>query len=376
MKTYNKFSQSGYQLLLTCLKKPETVTNFDMRQWTLLMRMSKICNLTAHLAWLLEQQNLLPQALPEKVQEHFTAARTLINYRHRLALWEINRLQQALSPHQLEFIVLKGSAYLLAELPFATSRLFADVDILVDKAELSQVEQVLLNQNWQSQNTDDYDQQYYRQWMHEIPPLKHVIRAIEVDIHHTIIPPVSRLRPDPAQLIGDAIKIPGAKCKILAPTDMVLHSSVHLFYDSDLQNRLKDLVDLDQLIRHYCALNPVFLNELLDRAETLGLLRPLYYALRYIQQILATPIPPTINELIESKARPPFMIKQLMDILVPLALLPEHPDYPTKKVAFARWLLYIRSHYLRMPLKLLIPHLAHKSLLRWQVFVDSFKNAQ
>jgi hypothetical protein len=49
-----------------------------------------------------------------------------------------------------------------------------------------------------------------------------------------------------------------------------------------------------------------------------------------------------------------------MDQLVGRALTPEHPDHPTKVTALARWLLYVRSHYLRMPLQLLIPHLLRK----------------
>ena len=67
-----------------------------------------------------------------------------------------------------------------------------------------------------------------------------------------------------------------------------------------------------------------------------------------------------------NKGQPPDSVRVLMEYCVPLALLPEHPDYPEKKVAFIRWLLYMRSHYLRMPLALLIPHLWKKSKKRLQ----------
>jgi hypothetical protein len=52
-----------------------------------------------------------------------------------------------------------------------------------------------------------------------------------------------------------------------------------------------------------------------------------------------------------------------MDRLVALALLPPHPDYPPRARALACWLLYVRSHWLRMPPWLLIRHLLHKAFL-------------
>jgi hypothetical protein len=50
-----------------------------------------------------------------------------------------------------------------------------------------------------------------------------------------------------------------------------------------------------------------------------------------------------------------------MDRLAKTVLLPEHPDHPRRWKGVAQWLLYIRSHYLRMPPHLLIAHLARKS---------------
>jgi hypothetical protein len=274
-------------------------------------------------------------------------------------------LRQALATLPVDVIVLKGCAYLLSELPFAKSRLLSDVDIMVEKSALESVEQLLIDQNWQSEKVDEYDQHYYRQWMHEIPPLRHVLRTMEVDIHHTIIPPTSRLKPDPSLLFLDAVAIQGEVFKVLAPCDMVLHSAVHLFYDSDLGNKLRDLIDLDQLLRHFYALYPNFLSDLLARAAVLGLQRPLYYALRYSQRFLHTPISNDCCQAIDAIA-PPLFIRWLMDILTPKALLPEIPDRHSRIVSTARWLLYVRSHYLRMPLRLLLPHLLRKSLVRFR----------
>jgi len=342
---------------------PGLAASYNNQQWSLLIRTAKACKLLAHVAWLIEQHNL-NSILPEKVQNHFVAALKIAEFRQRQILWEINRLQRALKNINASVIVLKGGAYLLLKLPFAKARLLSDVDIMVEKANINTIEQILLTQDWQSQKVDEYDQQYYRRWMHEIPPLSHALRSVEVDIHHTIIPPTSKFKPDPNLLFSDAIDIDDISFKVLSPCDMVLHSAVHLFSDSDLGNKLRDLVDLDQLIRHFDSQNPNFQSHLCQRARELGLQRPLYYTVKYTHQLLGTPL--TISEQEISSICPSFPVSWLMNTLVPLALLPENPKHLRQSVSFARWLLYVRSHYLRMPLRLLLPHLARKSLMRFK----------
>ncbi len=350
--------------LLAFIKNPERALSYNNEQWSLLIRMAKACKLSAHIGWIISQQ-AITYTQPEKIHSHFIASQKIAEFRQRQALWELNRLRRALTDLPINVVVLKGCAYLLAELPFAKARLLSDVDIMVKKQNIEVIEQTLLDQDWLSMKVDDYDQQYYRQWMHEIPPLRHIVRSIEVDIHHTIIPPTSRLKPNPELLFDSAVSISGGKFKVLAPCDMVLHSAVHLFFDSDLGNKLRDLVDLDQLLRHFYAQNPDFFTDLMARAELLGLQRPLYYTLKYTNQFLDTPLTKNQQQAIKTIA-PSFIIRNLMHLLIPLALLPEHPDKPKKSVGVARWLLYIRSHYLRMPLNLLIPHLLRKSLMRFQ----------
>jgi len=52
-----------------------------------------------------------------------------------------------------------------------------------------------------------------------------------------------------------------------------------------------------------------------------------------------------------------------MDQLVPLAILPE-VGRPGPRVAAARWLIYMRAHWLRMPPWLLARHLSYKAWLQ------------
>ena len=199
--------------------------------------------------------------------------------------------------------------------------------------------------------------------MNEIPPLRHRDRYIEVDIHHTLLPLTGRFHPDPELLLKDAITVKGYHFKILAPCDMVLHSAVHLFYDAELNSSdFRNLVDLHELMTVFSHQDPGFWKKLNKRAGELELSRSLYYTLYFSKLLLGTPIPE--DRIINHKGRPSIIVRRVMNYLVPLALLPEHPDFLRKRVGLARWLLYIRSHYLRMPLYLLLPHLFKKSIKR------------
>ena len=356
----SRISSNQHPLLLDFLQNPSSIKSYSNQQWSLLHRVAKNASLLAHVGWVVHQ-NKLQSYLPEKIIANITSAQTVVEYRKRTALWELNRLHRAFLGSNAEIIVLKGGAYLLAQLPFSYSRMFSDVDILVKKDAIDNIEQTLLDQHWRSDDLDDYDQSYYRNWMHEIPPLRHITRTIEIDIHHAILPLTSRLHPDPNMLITDAVESGQYGFKVLSPCDMTLHSATHLFYDSDLSNKLKDLVDLDQLVTHFNSSDSDFFSKLNERAKKLELHRPLFYALRYTHKLLGTAIP---DEVLRKTDAPSLIVRLLMDWLVPTAILPEHPDHPKIKVAIARWLLYVRSHYLRMPLKLLIPHLLHKRKVR------------
>ena len=348
-------------LLIKSLRNPDSVNQLDLHQWDLLVRQARRADLLPQLYFVLHSKAFFC-SLPQEVTCHLESAYQLSVAHQRAVRWEVNRIQAALRKLDVPVILLKGAAYVLADLPCARGRLFSDVDILVPKAILDKVEQSLISHGWMSADTDPYDQRYYRQWMHELPPLRHVKRQSSLDVHHSILPETARWHPDAKKLLQAAQPLERyTELYVLSPVDMVLHSATHLFSEGEISHGLRDLFDLDALLRHFGA-ESIFWKRLYERANEMELTRPLYYALRYAQYFLETPVPESSKKGIIG--RPVWGLRHFMDQLFVRALRPDHPSCDDGFTGLARWLLYLRGHYLRMPLYLLLPHLLRKSFKR------------
>lgn len=349
--------------LLRVLKDASYFIKLGVDQQDLMVRMTRKVGLLGYLDVKLTEAGVWSK-LSFKVQKHLEAARVVAEEDDRMLRWEVNRIQRAFYGTGLPVIVLKGAAYTLMDLPLSRGRLVADVDLLVNRSDLTLVENQLIQHGWQQVKLDPYDQRYYRQWMHELPPMRHKERMTEVDVHHTLLPLSGGLSPDPEKLLKDVILLPNeANIYTLSPVDMTLHAVVHLFHDSDFERGLRGVVDLDGLFRYFSQ-EEGYWDTLFLRAKEFGLNRPLYYALIQVHGLLATPLPKTV--MTELKLiKPPFPIRWLMNRLIPWAVLPGNPEDRRLISLIAWWLLYVRSHWLRMPPGQLFNHLTRKLSRRW-----------
>jgi len=344
-------------ILCTVLIDPKLALNLNLSQWDLLIRQARSANLLARLGYLLESAGLLNQ-LPAKALAHIMSAQVYADRFYIALQWEISCIQEALHSLNTPLVLLKGSAYFMAGNIAAYGRLFSDVDILVPEDKLPRVEDALIKAGWMTNTIDPYDQKYYRQWMHEIPPLRHLKRHTSIDVHHNILPKTTRFYPDANKLLANSVNISNDNIWILAPEDRVLHGAMHLFHEGEFTQGLRDLSDLDLLLKEFSTLAN-FWEKLLLRSNELQQQIPLFYALRYSHKILQTPIPESV--LTASKQ---CINTTLMDALFLRALLPDHDSCNDKWTGLARNLLFIRSHYLKMPIYLMVPHLIRKTYRR------------
>ena len=351
------------QPLLDVLRDPTRMAILDLAAWDLLLRQAASAGLLSRLAVKAEALGL-DGRLPGSVRPHLTAARSIAAKQRQAVRWEARRVAHALAGIDGPVLLLKGAAYAIADLPPAAGRLFSDIDILVPRAQLDQTEAALLLAGWHTQKQDAYDQRYYRQWMHELPPMTHIRRGTVLDVHHNLLPETARIptHADPILAAAQALPdLPGLH--IPAPTDLVLHSACHLFHEGEWGHGLRDLVDLDAMLRAFSTA-PCFWTDLLARAETLNLGRPLYYALHTCRRWLQTPIPDQV--IAECPSPPPTWQRPLMRQLFDAGLASAHVTCQGRLAKLARFILFVRGHYLRMPWHLLLPHLLHQALRRDQ----------
>ncbi len=346
-------------VLLRFLKDPSAVSCLSTTEWDLLIRLARHSKLLARMGCQITELGLESQC-PKKALDNMQGAKAYSDYYQTQARWELRHLKKTLADSKSPILLLKGAAYLVSKLPPNRGRLLSDVDLLIPHKKLPQVEQQLQEQGWQSKSQDEYDQHYYRKWMHEIPPLYHKNRGFEVDIHHNLLPLIGRLRPNADLLWQSAQPIGNSGFLMLSPADMVLHSAAHLFFSDELRGGIRDLVDIHDLCQYFSQQDSNFWEHLTARSREMDLARPLYYALNAAHWLLETPVPICALKAVNYDA-PGLITGRIMQRLITQVLEPHLPNNPGAN--FAQRLLYLRSHWVRMPLHILLPHLFHKAFL-------------
>lgn len=350
-------------LLSPVWARPGQRPEFSLAQWESVLGQARRAGLMGRLARHHVDRGWLAD-VPSQPRLYLEGALRQVDRLHHELRWEIDCIRRALAPLDVPVVLLKGGAYFAAELPPRWGRLFGDIDIMVRREHLSQVEGALFRAGWISDERDAYNQRYYREWMHEIPPMRHVQRGTVIDVHHTITPPTSRMCVDGAVLMEGIVPID--ECHdlfVLAPVDMVLHSAVHLFQEGEFERGLRDLLDLNDLLLHFEAHEPDFWSTLIARAHVLRLQTPLHHALLHLERLFGTRAPDAVRDAVRSM-QPSWLPRRLMAALLGIALRPMHPSCHQPGEGVARWLLYVRSHALRMPMSLLVPHLVRKAWMQ------------
>ncbi|MBW7836996.1 MAG: nucleotidyltransferase family protein [Sphingomonadales bacterium] len=348
--------REGARLLLTVLKNPARQAGLSADAWSQVLYLARACGLLGRVAADAERYGLL-DSLAAGVRDQLIGARRVAEMSRTRLLWEMDRVRRATLGSDIKIVLLKGAAYVAAGLPCAAGRVSSDIDVMVGRDSLQWLEATLMAAGWQQVKSSNYDQQYYRDWMHELPPLRHPERNAVIDIHHTILPPTSRYKPDPAKLLANARMI-DERFAVFSDTDLLLHSAAHLFADGELRGGLRDLVDQRDLIAEF-GRDAAFWQRLKARAEELGLTRPLAYSLSYAHDLLAAPVPAEV--LTDARRALPWPpLRWVMDWCVRAALIPPHLFDRAAGAAVAGELLYIRSHWLRMPPLMLARHLGVK----------------
>ena len=313
--------------LARALRDPSSVASLDAAGWMDLLTAARAEQLIASLALRVEGQPVPPRAA-----EILADARAAAEQGRVRALWEAEMAWRALAPLDVPVVLLKGTAFVAADMEAGQGRFIGDLDILVPRDRLDEVEQALLGVGWVWVKDNPYDALYYRQWMHELPPMIHAERDRMIDVHHTILPLTARPKPDADALLADAVAI-GDDLWTLSPEDRVIHAAAHMLADGDLQGGLRNLWDI------HCLLHDIDRSTLDRRAARHGLRAHVRQAQRLAGALYGG-----------GAALTPW------DRIVRARLLARDGwGRETRKLlVFA---FYLRSHWLRMPPLMLARHL-------------------
>lgn len=323
------------RLLAAALRDPASVAGLDGEGWNALLAMARAERLIGTLAHRID-----PRTAPAPVARLLADARADAGQGRTAALWEAEMARRALAPLGVPLLLLKGTAFVAAGLKAGVGRAIGDLDILVPRAALGEVEASLLAAGWEWAKPDPYDDAYYRRWMHELPPLIHRDRDAMIDVHHTILPLTAPIRPRADALIADAQPL-GNGLLVPCPADLICHAAAHLFADGDLAGGLRNLWDI------HCLIDEFGIVGLAARARLHGLGAVVARAARLAQLLYGT-------EAGDVGGR-----DERLDALFLRRLLARdgwgRATRPATRLGF-----YVRSHLLRMPPRLLAAHLLTK----------------
>jgi Uncharacterised nucleotidyltransferase len=329
------------RLLGWIMAEPALSANLSHDEWTAVLTLAHAERMAGSLACRLDGLSV-----PESVARVLDRARKATDTERTQALWEGEMCRRALIDTDVKVVLLKGTAFVAAGLSAGLGRQIGDLDILVPRAQIDRVEAAALAAGWEWVKPDPYDDAYYREFMHELPPMIHQERDRMIDIHHTILPLTARVTPDAAALLDHAVPL-GNGLHVLAPEDMVIHAVAHLFADGDLAGGLRNLWDIDRLIHDHSGVEGYW-RRLAESAARHGLTSHLGRALRLCHFIYKTPI----NATVAGKARRADMVFA--------GRLRARNGWGQETHKLLHLAFYIRSHWIRMPPLKLARHLFTK----------------
>jgi hypothetical protein len=305
----NLGKKAQFELLLSILRsKPEGLSGTDLQglsieDWKNLVDLSLHHRVSGHLLARLTGFTNRP-----KVPDEAIAILKAIGFRTAVANMklysELGVVLQVLQEKSIPVIVLKGAH--LAEALYAnlTLRPMDDVDILVEKSHLKEVEGVLLDLGYgylDRVKGEAMDMSH----QHLSPFIKK--EASPIEVHHSL-PRMGETERNLQEIWARAqpTTIAGRKVFALAPEDILVHTAVHTSVQHEFGTRLGALYDISAIVTHY--------HDVLDwtcisrRAEQWGVKTAVHLTLRAANEMIAAGIPaPALQATAPSQFNPAML---------------------------------------------------------------------
>ncbi|GAA6184225.1 nucleotidyltransferase family protein [Aliiglaciecola sp. NS0011-25] len=344
------------KILFQLLLSPRLGLTLTLSQWQNVIFIFRESKLLASLYHVALRDGSFDQ-YPEFAKRHLGSAQVYAKRQAQQILFEAVEFRLQLEQVGITAVFLKGAGYTLRNSLNSHGRVCSDIDVLVNKKDLSAAEAHLKNNRWQSEVLSDYDEKYYRQWAHEVPPLIHINRATVVDMHHNLYPPISGRTTNIDQFISSRLKT-ASGCFVLEPATTVMHSIIHLFANEDSSSWIRDLFDITLLIKEYESDD--FWTSLIDLSKQTDFEFEFVCCMHALKFYTDISVPEIANDYIARYKMTKIQVWLMNHAIIP-AICPEHDLLLTAKIRWAKKLVYLRGHWIKMPFNVLIKHFAFKS---------------
>ncbi|TRY29562.1 nucleotidyltransferase family protein [Aliiglaciecola sp. M165] len=344
--------------LFDLLMQPQMGVNLTDKQWQdciFVLRESKLLAALYHSA----NKNGCYEQYSTFAKKHLVSASIYANRQADQIRYESAELRDLLEHINVTVIFLKGAAYTLRNSLNSHGRICSDLDVLVNKSDLSKAEAHLKVNRWRSEPLSDYDEKYYREWAHEIPPLIQINRATVVDMHHNIYPPISGRSPLISEFISSKEKTQSG-CFVLDPVATVMHSIIHMFANEDSSSWMRDLYDIYLLIEEYS--DDKFWKQLSLLAKKTDFGFEFVCCMRVLEHYTGFDVPQSADDYCQQIALSNIQEWFIRNAVIP-AVVPEHELTLGRQQAWGKRWVYFRGHWIKMPFTVLIKHFVVKSFL-------------
>ncbi len=335
-------------LLSVALAQPIEALDFSPAQWELLLRQARAASLVAHLAWHFDRSRLTAE-IADAPRQHLLSAQRVVQQQHGAVLRALAWLREQQPANGHAPLLLGGCAYLAAGLPFAAGR-------------AQQAVEVLLHHAWPAppgaaapatQARDDGDGDGHD----ATPTLAAADRGVPLHQPEYSVPLWLRLTlpelMEPRPGLGSSDAFDGSQpapaapgMRVLQPADMLLLAAVRLQRGADPALALRDLVDVDQLARHF-GTTIGFWPVLHGRARALHRLGALHFALHWARRLLGTPLPD--NDLQRLARHGDGLTQRLADACWRQVFTPQTPGRERWQQRTLRRLWRLRRQAVREP---------------------------
>lgn len=333
--------------LLRVLANPEAARNLKSTEWELLLSEAGRTRMTGRVAHLLYAAEI--SGIPVAALDMFESSRVRDNRARVACLTDLRNLSDLPQAINAPVILVKGCAFIASSMPVGEGRRLSDIDILIPNAAIDAAEDHLTNSGWAfSETLNEYDERYYRDWAHELPPMRNPDNHYELDVHHALIQPTNRFAFDPQSLFDQAVPIAGTPFYRLSDEDLIIHTLCHLLISDEARGGLSDLYDIRVLFDTSSKNDKHFPARLSERADELGLTGPMKLGLALSNDLLGSDSTGNGQKASGITAR-----------LLRRALTSPTPNRLADRITTR--LLLMRAHWLRMPMHMLIPHLISKA---------------